>query len=338
MMSENYNDFRRVFLKYGLYHKAISYMASKILDASTDICGLSRYHNNRANDDADYIKGLHDELEHEAEDYIYFSKYARGINPSVTIAIEAEIEDALGNLPSDKDRERYICTILRDLHEGYSVVEELHSSMYKVLMYCVGNCLDNKDAEDDSEDEIIIFAHLANGAYWSFTNGLFAICLKYGINLEYLQDKYELRIMHEWSKSVVVRLVGGEKTYKVLCSELEHPLREDKRLTKSQLTNIWEQINGAYIKGSEKVFIQMYNDTTFESRPNKLLEWVAKPSRNNGIAKGALVEFLVMLGKSDKEIQKTFEIYFGIEWHSSYKRGKHSQHYDKLKETILREE
>ena len=340
MMSENYRDFVRVFLEYGLYRKAVCYMASKIMDASTDVCGYGRYHNRRVKDDANYIKEIEEQVAiQDDEDYIYTTKYARGINPSTTIAVIAEIEEALGNLSSDKDRERYICTILRDLHEGYSAVEELYTNpKYKDLRKCVYWCLDNKEDDNESEDKLVIFANIAYGEYTRFIDDLFSICLKYGINLEYLQDKYELRITHEWRERYVQDRVGGEKTYKVLCAELEHPLRKDKRLTKSKLSQIWEQVKGAYIKGSENVFIQMYSDTTFESIPKKRLEWVAQSAKKNGKAKGALYEFLQLLGKTDNEIQKTFEIYFGIEWKTSYKRDKHSQHYDKLKEIILREE
>lgn len=341
MMSENYRDFIRVFLEYGLYRKAVCYMASKIMDASTDVCGYGRYHNWRVKDDANYIKEIEEQVAiQDDEDYIYTTKYARGINPSTTIAVIAEIEEALGNLSSDKDRERYICTILRDLHKGYSAVEELYTNpQYKDLRKCVGCCLDNKDDDNDSEDKLVIFAFIAYYAYNLFIDELFAICLKYGINLEYLQDKYELHIMHEWSEKNVILTIGGEKTYKVLCADLEHPLRKNKRLTKSKLSQIWEQVKGVYIKGLENVFIQMYSDTTFESIPKKRLEWVAQSAKKNGKAKGALYEFLQLLGKTDNEIQKTFEIYFGIEWKTSYKqRDKHSQHYDKLKEIILMEE
>ena len=341
MMSENYRDFVRVFLEYGLYRKAVCYMASKIMDASTDVCGYGRYHNWRVEDNANYIKEIEEQVAtQDEEDYIYTTKYARGINPSTTKAVVAEIEEALGNLSSDKDRERYICAILRDLHEGYSAVEELYTNpKYKDLRKCVGGCLDNKDDDNDSEYKLVIFANIAYGVYTRFIDDLFSICLKYGINLEYLQDKYELRITHEWRERYVQDRVGGEKTYKVLCADLEHPLRKDKRLAKSKLSQIWGQVKGAYIKGSENVFIQMYGDTTFESIPKKRLEWVAQSPTNNGTAKGALYEFLQLLGKTDNEIQKTFEIYFGIEWETSYKqRNKPSQHYDKLKEIILREE
>lgn len=316
-------------------------MASKIMDASTDICGYGRYHKIRVKDDANYIKEIEEQVAtQDDEDYIYTTKYARGINASTTIAVVAEIEEALGNLSSDKDRERYLCAILRDLHEGYSVIEELYTNpKYKDLRKCVGGCLDHKDDDNDSEDKLVIFANIAYVEYSDFIDNLFAICLKYGINLEYLQDKYELRIMHEWSESNVMRIVGGEKPYKILCTELEHPLRKDKRLTKSKLTQIWEQVKGVYIQGSENVFIQMYSDTTFESIPKKRLEWVAQSAKNNGKAKGALYEFLQLLGKTDKEIQKTFEIYFGIEWKTSYsQRQKPSQYYNKLEEIILREE
>lgn len=48
----------------------------------------------------------------------------------------------------------------------------------------------------------------------------------------------------------------------------------------------------------------MYSDTTFESIPKKRLEWVAQSAKNNGKAKGALYEFLQLLGKTDNEIQK----------------------------------
>lgn len=340
-MSENYRDFVRVFLKYGLYRKAVCYMASKIMDASTDVCGYGRYHNWRVEDNANYIKEIEEQMAtQDEEDYIYTTKYARGINLSTTKAVIVEIEEALGNLSSDKDRERYIYNILRDLHEGYSAVEELHTNpKYEDLRECIMGCFDSKDAYNESDDKIITFAYLAHDAYRDFIDNLFAICLKYSINLEYLQDKYDLRIMSSWWRKEVVSIVGGEKAYKVLCADLEHPLRKDKRLTKNKLSNIWEQVKGAYIKGSENVFIQMYGDTTFESIPKKRLEWVAQSAKNNGKAKGALYEFLQLLGKTDNEIQKTFEIYFGIEWKTSYKqRDKHSQHYDKLKEIILREE
>lgn len=340
-MSENYRDFVRVFLKYGLYRKAVCYMASKIMDASTDVCGYGRYHNRRVEDNANYIKEIEEQVAtQDEEEYIYTTKYARGINLSTTKAVIVEIEEALGNLSSDKDKELYIYNILRDLHEGYSAVEELYTNpKYKDLRKCVGGCLDNKEDDNDSEDKLVIFANIAYVVYSLFIDELFAICLKYGINLEYLQDKYELHIMHEWSENNVILTVGGEKAYKVLCANLEHPLRKDKRLTKSKLSQIWGQVKDAYIKGSENVFIQMYGDTTFESIPKKCLEWVAQSPKNNGKAKGALYEFLQLLGKTDNEIQKTFEIYFGIEWKTSYKqRDKHSQHYDKLKEIILREE
>ena len=105
-----------------------------------------------------YIKMIDDEIfavstDKMDEDYIYTTKYARGINPSTTIAVIAEIEEALGNLSSDKDREHYICTILRDLHEGYSAVEELYTNpKYKDLRECVGGCLDNKEDDNESED------------------------------------------------------------------------------------------------------------------------------------------------------------------------------------------
>lgn len=340
-MSENYRDFVRVFLKYGLYRKAVCYMASKIMDASTDVCGYGRYHNWRVEDNANYIKEIEEQVAtQDKEEYIYTTKYARGINQSTTEAVIVEIEEALGNSSSDKDKERYIYNILRDLHEGYSAVEELYTNpKYKDLRKCVGGCLDNKEDDNDSEDKLVIFANIAYVVYSLFIDDLFAICLKYGINLEYLQDKYELHIMHEWSENNVILTVGGEKAYKVLCADLEHPLRKDKRLTKSKLSQIWGQVKGAYIKGSENVFIQMYGDTTFESIPKKCLEWVAQSPTNKRTAKGALYEFLQLLGKTDNEIQKTFEIYFGIEWKTSYKqRDKHSQHYDKLKEIILREE
>ena len=114
-------------------------MASKIMDASTDVCGYGRYHNRRVKDDANYIKEIEEQVAtQDEEDYIYTTKYARGINSSTTIAVVAEIEEALGNLSSDKDRERYICTILRDMHEGYSAVEELYTNpKYKDLRKCV---------------------------------------------------------------------------------------------------------------------------------------------------------------------------------------------------------
>lgn len=340
MMSENFKDFIRVFSEYGLYRKAVCYMAFKTMDASTDICGYGCYHSRMVENDANYVNELAEALEtRDNEDYIYTSKYARGINPSVEMAVGSEIEEVISS-KSPSDRERYIYDILRELHNGYCIVEEVYTNRkYKDLFYCIGNCLENKNDENESENKLIVFANLAYSAYIQFIHKLFAVCLQYGINLEYLQDKYELRIMHDWYERWIVEEVGGVTAYKVLCAALEHPLRKDKRLSKSRLSNIWEQVKDKYIQGSEKTFLQMYSDTTFESVPKMRLKWVAKPPRNKGVAKGALVEFLRLLGKNDEEIQKTFEIYFGIVWKSSYKqRDKNSQHYNKLKEIILSEE
>lgn len=342
MMSDNYRDFVRVFLEYGLYRKAVCYMASKIMDASTDVCGYGRYHNWRVEDNANYIKEIEEQVAtQDEEDYIYTTKYARGINPSTTIAVVAEIEEALGNLSSDKDRERYICAILRDLHKGYSAVEELYTNpKYKDLRKCVGCCLDNKEDDNESEDKLVIFAYNAYYAYNLFIDDLFSICLKYGINLEYLQDKYELHIMHEWSEKNVIRTIGGEKTYKVLCADLEHPLRKDKRLTKNKLSNIWEQlVVEGYISGVKATFIKMYQDVEYNEKPKYILKWNKKTTK--GVAVGALTELLDLLGKDNKEMPKVFDIYFGLQWQPSYwQRAKQnpSKHKEQLKEIISKEE
>ena len=317
-------------------------MASKIMDASTDVCGYGRYHNRRVKDDANYIKEIKEQVAiQDDEDYIYTTKYARGINPSTTIAVIAEIEEALGNLSSDKDRERYICTILRDLHEGYSAVEELYTNpKYKDLRKCVYWCLDNKEDDNESEDKLVIFANIAYGEYTRFIDDLFSICLKYGINLEYLQDKYELRITHEWRERYVQDRVGGEKTYKVLCAKLEHPLRKDKRLTKSKLSNIWEQlVVEGYISGVKATFIKMYQDIEYNEKPKYILKWNKKTTK--GVAVGALTELLDLLGKDNKEMPKIFDIYFGLQWQPSYwQRVKQnpSKHKEQLKEIISKEE
>ena len=317
-------------------------MASKIMDASTDVCGYGRYHNRRVKDDANYIKEIKEQVAiQDDEDYIYTTKYARGINPSTTIAVIAEIEETLGNLSSDKDRERYICTILRDLHEGYSAVEELYTNpKYKDLRKCVYWCLDNKEDDNESEDKLVIFANIAYGEYTRFIDDLFSICLKYGINLEYLQDKYELRITHEWRERYVQDRVGGEKTYKVLCAKLEHPLRKDKRLTKSKLSNIWEQlVVEGYISGVKATFIKMYQDIEYNEKPKYILKWNKKTTK--GVAVGALTELLDLLGKDNKEMPKIFDIYFGLQWQPSYwQRVKQnpSKHKEQLKEIISKEE
>ena len=306
--------FIRVFSEYGLYSKVVYYMASKIMDASTDIRRYGLSHNKRVEGNANYINELIEALATQ-EDYIYITKDTRGINPSAIMAVESEIEEVISS-KSPSDRERYIYDILRELHKGYCIVEDVYTNRkYKDLLFCIGNCLEHKDDENESEDKLIVFANMAYVVYGQFIHKLFAVCLQYGINLEYLQDKYELRIMHDWNQRWIVREVGGEKAYKVLCAALEHPLRKDKRLSKSKLSNIWKQIIGKYILGSEKVFLQMYSDTTFESVPKTRLEWVVKSPKKNGIAKGALVDFLQLLGKNDEEIKATFECYFGIKWH-----------------------
>lgn len=168
-MTENYQDFRRVFLEKGMFRKAISCLVYHKM-GTRDIYNIK--------EDYALVKqngGGIDEmrLAMTPVNDRYWHKMTKGINPDCVGRAIDEIDDMLMKISVSKG-ELLIKEILTDLSKGMSALvpvwdDPLYREVYEYLIY-----------DDHSEEsDIIDFAYNAYMEYQLFMDGLEALCKKH---------------------------------------------------------------------------------------------------------------------------------------------------------------
>ncbi len=94
-----------------------------------------------------------------------------------------------------------------------------------------------------------------------------------------------------------------------------------------------ELVRAKYIRGNDEDFIDFLTSDT----PKNKLEWIARAPKGNGIANGALVNLLELLGCDFTDrirIIEWVEQYFGLRLSSGVFNQSHSTHYSQLKAIV----
>ena len=167
-MTENYQDFRRVFLEKGMFRKAVSCLVYHKM-GTRDIYNIK----------ADYAlvkqSGGIDEMRLAMTPINdrYWHKMTKGVNPDCASRAIDEIDDMLMKISVSKG-ELLIKEVLTDFSKGMSALvpvwdDSLYREVYEYLIY-----------DDHSEEsDIIDFAYNAYMEYQLFMDGLEALCTKH---------------------------------------------------------------------------------------------------------------------------------------------------------------
>ena len=167
-MTENYQDFRRVFLEKGMFRKAVSCLVYHKM-GTRDIYNIK----------ADYAlvkqSGGIDEMRLAMTPINdrYWHKMTKGVNPDCASRAIDEIDDMLMKISVSKG-ELLIKEVLTDFSKGMSALvpvwdDSLYREVYEYLIY-----------DDHSEEsDIIDFAYNAYMEYQLFMDGLEALCKKH---------------------------------------------------------------------------------------------------------------------------------------------------------------
>lgn len=167
-MTENYMDFKRVFLEKGMFRKAVSCLVYHKM-------GTRDIYNIRADYDLVKQSGGIDEMKEAMKPVNdrYLHKMTKGINPDCAWRVIDEIDDMLLKLSVNKG-ELLVKEILTDFSKGMSALvpvwdNPLYREVYEYLIY-----------DDHSEEsDIIDFAYNAYMQYQLFRDDLEALCKKH---------------------------------------------------------------------------------------------------------------------------------------------------------------